>query len=192
LLEPLHRAVADSEISLRQFYPTHINRNPAVFAAGLQFAKAGGVIDFTTSTTAYDLAQGEVAAAQALALALADGILISQLTLSSDGNASLPIFSPTGQLLGLEVGKVSSLYVSVRSAVLDYQVPLPSAIAAVTSSPADVLGLQHKGRIAAGKDADILLININNLQIDSVFSKGVALVKATKAIVFGTFETKLN
>lgn len=188
LLDPLHRAIAGTELSLKQFYPTHINRNQAVFNAGLRFAEAGGVIDFTTSTTAYDLQHGEVAAAHALAQALAKGIPVSQLTLSSDGNASLPIFSSSGQLLGLEVGKVSSLYQSVRSAVMDYQVTLSNAIAAITASPADILGLVHKGRIATDCDADIVLINKENLYIDSVYAKGKLLVKAGKAVVFGTFE----
>jgi len=145
------------------------------------------LIDSTISSTDYDLQHGEVAAAQALALA--NEIPIAQLTLSSDGNASLPIFSSTGQLLGLEVGKVSSLYQSARSAVLDYQVALPDAIAAITASPSDVLGLGNKGRLAADKDADIVLININNLQIDSVFAKGKLLVKSGKAVMFGTFES---
>ncbi|MBU2222478.1 MAG: beta-aspartyl-peptidase, partial [Gammaproteobacteria bacterium] len=181
LLDPLHRAIAGTELQLSQFYPTHINRNQAIFAAGLRFAQAGGVIDFTTSTTAYDLKHGEVAAAQALALALTQGIPVSQLTLSSDGNASLPIFSSSGQLLGLEVGKVSSLYASARSAVMDYQVTLSNAIAAITSSPADVLGLHHKGRIAVDKDADIVLIDKKTLHIDSVFAKGKTMVKAAKA-----------
>jgi len=188
LLDPLHRAVAGTELTIKQFYPTHINRNQAVFSAGLHFAQAGGVIDFTTSTTAYDLQHGEVAAAHALAQALAQGIPVSQLTLSSDGNASLPIFDHSGQLLGLEVGKVSTLYQSARSAVLDYQVTLSNAIAAITSSPADILGLSHKGRIALDKDADIVLINKTNLFIDSVYAKGKLLVKSGKAVVFGTFE----
>lgn len=188
LLDPLHHAVAGTELSLKQFYPTHINRNQAVFAAGLRFAEAGGVIDFTTSTTAYDLQHGEVAAAHALAQALAAGIPVSQLTLSSDGNASLPIFSSSGQLMGLEVGQVSTLYQSARSAVMDYQVTLSNAIAAITSSPADVLGLPHKGRIKLNCDADIVLINKENLKIDSVYAKGKLLVKAGQAVVFGTFE----
>jgi len=190
LLDPLHRAVAGSELTIRQFYPTHINRNQAVFNAGLHFALAGGVIDFTTSTTAYDLQHGEVAAAHALAQALAKGIPVSRLTLSSDGNASLPIFDSSGQLLGLEVGKVSTLYQSARSAVLDYQVSLPDALAAITSSPANVLGLSHKGRVAQGKDADIVLINKSNLHIDSVYAKGQQLVKAGQPLVFGTFENR--
>lgn len=188
LLDPLHQAVNGTELSLRQFYPTHINRNQDVFAAGIRFAKAGGVIDFTTSTTAYDLKHGEVAAAQALALALEQQIPIANLTLSSDGNASLPLFNPQGELLGLEVGKVSSLYQSARTAVLDYQVSLSNAIAAISASPAAVLGLKHKGELAVGKAADLVLIHKDDLQIHSVYAKGRTMVQQQKALVFGTFE----
>ncbi len=188
LLDPLHQAVNGTELSLRQFYPTHINRNQDVFAAGIRFAKAGGVIDFTTSTTAYDLKHGEVAAAQALALALEQQIPIANLTLSSDGNASLPLFNPQGELLGLEVGKVSSLYQSARTAVLDYQVSLSHAIAAISASPAAVLGLQHKGQLAVGKAADLVLIHKDDLQIQGVYAKGRTMVQQRKALVFGTFE----
>ena len=148
------------------------------------------MIDFTTSTTRYDLDHGELSAAQALAEALDAGIPVSQLTLSSDGNASLPVYDGAGELIGLEVGQVRTLYQSARSAVCGHQVPLSTAIAAITLSPAKVLGLSHKGQIATGKDADIVLICKDNLQIDSVFAKGRCLVRAGKPLVYGTFETK--
>lgn len=188
LLEPLHQAVAGTELSLRQFYPTHINRNQALLNAGFAFAAAGAVIDFTTSTTSYDLQHGEIAAAEALAQAISHGLTSSQLTMSSDGNASLPIFNSSGQLLGLEVGKISSLWQSVRSAVSEWQVPLPTALATVTSTPANILGLAQKGRLQPGLDADLLLIRCDDLTIDSVFAKGKSLVRAGKAVVKGTFE----
>jgi len=188
LLQPLHQAVAGTELTLRQFYPTHINRNQALLDAGFAFAAAGAVIDFTTSTTSYDLQHGEIAAAEALAQAINRGIDSSQLTMSSDGNASLPIFDSSGKLLGLEVGKISSLWQSARSAVLDWRLPLPLVLATVTSSPASILGLTQKGRLQPGLDADLLLIRCDDLAIDSVFAKGRSLVRAGKAVVKGTFE----
>lgn len=188
LLQPLFDAVAGTELSLSQFYPTHINRNEALFNAGLEFARAGGVIDFTTSTTAYDLQHGEVAAAAAVARALAAGISPMQLTMSSDGNASLPIFSPDGRLLGLEVGAVRSLHHSLQSAVLEFQVPLSAALTTVTQAPAQVLGLKQKGQLAVGKDADMLLLNSHDLSIDTVIAKGRCLVKDGRPRVYGTFE----
>lgn len=188
LLQPLWQAVAGTELKLSQFYPTHINRNEALFQAGLEFAKAGGVIDFTTSTTAYDLQHGEVAAAEALARALQAGIPAMNLTLSSDGNASLPVYNNHGVLVGLEVGKVQTLYQVARQAVCELKVPLSDAITAITAAPAAVLGLKHKGRIAVAMDADLVLLNKSDLTIRDVFAKGRQLVKDGKAIVKGTFE----
>jgi beta-aspartyl-dipeptidase (metallo-type) len=189
LLQPLWQAVAGTELKLSQFYPTHINRNEALFQAGIEFAKAGGVIDFTTSTTAYDVQHGEVAAAEALARALQAGVPAMNLTLSSDGNASLPIYNSNSELVGLEVGKVQSLYQVARQAVLEHQVTLTDAITAITAAPAAVLGLRHKGHIAAGLDADLVLLHKTDLTIRDVFAKGRQLVKEGKALVKGTFES---
>lgn len=188
LLQPLWQAVAGTELKLSQFYPTHINRNEALFQAGIEFAKAGGVIDFTASTTNYDLRHGEVAAAEALARALQAGVPTMNLTLSSDGNASLPLYNNDGELIGLEVGKVQSLYQVARQAVLEYQVALTDAITAITAAPAAVLGLKHKGLIAAGLDADLVLLHKSDLTIRDVFAKGRQLVQNGQAIVKGTFE----
>lgn len=188
LLQPLWQAISGTELKLSQFYPTHINRNEALFQAGIEFAKAGGVIDFTTSTTAYDVQHGEVAAAKALARAWQAGVPAMNLTLSSDGNASLPVYNSNSELVGLEVGKVQSLYQVAREAVLEYQVPLTDAITAITAAPAAVLGLKHKGHIAAGLDADLVLLHKSDLSIRDVFAKGRQLVKNAQAIVKGTFE----
>lgn len=188
ILQPIYQAVAGTELKLKQFYPTHMNRNRRVFEAGLEFAGKGGVIDFTTSTTDFDLKHGEVAAAAALAEALAFGISPMQLTLSSDGNASLPIYNNDGDLLGLQVGSVQSLYQAARDAVQKHQVALSDAICSITAAPAAVLGLKQKGRLAAQLDADLVLLRRDDLHIDSVFAKGQLLVQHAKALVKGTFE----
>ncbi|MDX1392030.1 MAG: beta-aspartyl-peptidase [Rheinheimera sp.] len=188
ILQPIYQAVAGTELKLKQFYPTHMNRNRRVFEAGLEFATKGGIIDFTTSTTDYDLQHGEVAAAAALAEALQFGIKPMQLTLSSDGNASLPVYNNDGDLLGLQVGSVRSLYQAARDAVLKHQVSLADAICSITAAPASVLGLARKGRLIANLDADIVLLRRDDLGIDRVFAKGRPLVAAGKALVTGTFE----
>jgi beta-aspartyl-dipeptidase (metallo-type) len=188
LLQPLYDAIEGTELSIKAFYPTHINRNAAVFAAGLEFARAGGVIDFTTSTTDFDLAAGEVAAAAALAQALDAGIAISQLSMSSDGNASLPLYDAHGELQGLQVGQVSSLFAAARTAVQRYQVPLTDAIHSISATPAAILGLRHKGQITLGADADLVLLQRDDLHISDVFAKGRHMVRAGQALVKGTFE----
>ena len=59
-LELLRRVVAETEIPRTQFLPTHVNRNAWLFDEGIAWAKAGGFVDFTTSTVQAFLDDGEV------------------------------------------------------------------------------------------------------------------------------------
>jgi len=171
-LSKLTRVVEQSGIPISQFYPTHINRNEALLEAGFDYARQGGNLDFTTSTTEQIIEQGETPAAKALAMALTQGIDVSQLTMSSDGNASLPSFDEHGLLMELEVGRVSSLHQSMVDAVLIHQVPLALALASITKSPANILSLKQKGQIKVGNDADINLLDPSTLSIKRVIAKG--------------------
>jgi beta-aspartyl-dipeptidase (metallo-type) len=58
----------------------------------------------------------------------------------------------------------------------------------VTANPAKRIGLfTHKGSLAAGKDADLLILD-PELNIESVFAKGLLMVRKKEVIVKGTFE----
>lgn len=188
MLHLLHDAIERSDLPVTQFYPTHINRNGELLKAGMEWAKQGGYIDFTTSTNQKFIDDGEVPAAKALADCLDNGVPVSQLTMSSDGNASLPVFDDTGELIGLEVGRVGSLYESFVSAVLEHGVGIVDAISSVTLSPANLLKLKKKGRIAVGADADFILASKDRLLLEQVYAKGRCLVKDGRAVVKGTFE----
>lgn len=183
----LHEVGNSTDITLSQFYPTHMNRNKALLDAGIEFCKAGGTIDFTTSTTEYDLAHGEYAAANALAYCLEHGVDTTKLTMSSDGHASLPIFDDSFNLLGLEVGKEASLHTSFIQAVHEYGVSIEHALMAITSNPAKVLGL-NKGTIRIQGDADLVLLDEKTLSTKHVWSNGKLMVEQGEAIVKGPFE----
>lgn len=175
-LSILHDVATSTDIPISQFYPTHINRSRTLLEQGVVFAKAGGYIDFTTSTNEQILASGEVKAAEALALALENGVPISQVTMSSDGNASLPVFDDDGQLSDLQVGEVKSLHQSMVEAVKIYGVSLTDALASISCTPADILKLSHKGRLQVGADADINLLNADSLAVEVVYAKGKCLL----------------
>jgi len=186
-LSILHDIEQQTDISLAQFYPTHMNRNKALLDAGIEFCKGGGTIDFTTSTTEYDLANGEYAAARALAYCLDQGVDKTKLTMSSDGHASLPIFDADFNLIGLEVGKEASLHDSFVEAVNVYGVSIEDALMAITSNPADVLGLK-KGNIAINTDADLVLMDSQSLKPVHVWSQGRLMVDNGFAVFKGPFE----
>ena len=188
-IQMLHDVAEQTDIPLTQFYPTHMNRSKALLAQGIDFAKRGGVIDFTTSTNAQFLSEGEVSVVDAVHYAIAQGLALSQVSLSSDGNASLPVFNENGDCVGVEVGKVGSLFQALQALVAS-GLSLESALPLVTANAARTLKLQRKGGLSVEKDADLVLLN-TDLSIDKVWSRGQLLVDQGQALRFGTFETRV-
>lgn len=186
-LKRIEEVVEHTDIPIRQFYPTHINRNPHLFEAGIDYAKKGGWVDFTTSSIPKFLEEGEVKCSVALKRMLEAGVDISQITFTSDGQASLPDFDENGELIGLQIGKVSSLYEAVKEAVVTEGIALEVAIRVITANPATVLKLSQKGRIEVGRDADLVLLD-QDLEIDTVIAKGQVMVENKRSLVKGTFE----
>lgn len=170
-LAPLRALRDETDIPLRQLYPTHCNRNPWLFAEAIEWGKAGGWVDLTTSSFPDLLEDGERLAADGLAELLAAGVPAERITFSSDANASLPRFDGEGRLIEMRCGQIASLWQQcVRATRLG--VSLERALAAVTSNPAQALGLGSKGRIGVGQDADLLLIHARTFAIERVMSGG--------------------
>ncbi len=159
----LRQASSRWPVPISQWHPTHVNRNAALFDDGIKFAHEGGSIDLTTSSTPDFIAAGEIPAAKALAEALAAGAPIERLSLSSDGQASLPCFDAEGRLISLQVAPIASLMAAIVEAVNVHGVALATALAAATTTPAAIWGLPRKGRIAAGMDADLVLLERETL-----------------------------
>lgn len=187
-LKYLHRLVEETEIPAKQVIPTHINRSKAVFEAGIEFAKIGGILDLTTSSDPEHLDEDEVKASTGLKMLLDAGIPVEQIQFTSDGQGSLPLFDKQGRFIGLGIGSVKSLYREVQDAVQKDGVNFETALKVITSNVADNLKLYSKGRIAAGKDADVVMVDKNTLNITDVFAKGKEMVLGGKLIVKGTFE----
>ncbi|MGG6358435.1 beta-aspartyl-peptidase [Peribacillus frigoritolerans] len=187
-LSLLHTIADKTNIPIRQLHPTHINRNEKLFKAGINYAKRGGFVDFTTSTIPQFLDDGEVKCSIALRIMLEEGIPVEQITFSSDGQASLPFFNNHGEYAGLQVGKVSSLYHEVRDSVLEEGIPLETALKVITTNPAQVLKLSTKGSIQTGNDADIVLLQKETFAIVTVMAKGQVMVDKGIPLIKGTFE----
>ncbi|MBL0641421.1 beta-aspartyl-peptidase [Aeromonas veronii] len=170
-LAPLRALRDKTDIPLRQIYPTHCNRNPWLFAEAIEWGKAGGWVDLTTSSFPDLLEDGERLAADALVELLAASVPAERITFSSDANASLPRFDGEGRLIEMRCGQIASLWQQcVRATRLG--VSLETALTVVTSNPAQALGLGSKGRIGVGQDADLLLVHDRTFAIERVMSGG--------------------
>lgn len=183
---PLFKIVEGSELTLRQFLPTHINRNDYIFEDAKTYGLKG-YVDITTSSYPY-YPDEEVKPATALRLLLEAGVPAEHITFTSDACGSLPGFDPaTGELIKMETGQPSSNLRELRDAVMVEDVPLETALRVLTSNPARILKLKQKGNIAAGLDADLLLLD-EDLKIHSVFALGVRVVENGNLLKKGTYE----
>lgn len=110
------------------------------------------------------------------------------MTFSSDGNGSMPLFNEKRQIVGLGICSIKSLYDEVKHAVFSEGIPIEEALKVITSNTADLFKLHNKGRIEEGKDADIVLVDKETLEVRTVISRGKILMKDGKVLKYGTFE----
>lgn len=186
-LRPLEELVGAGDLPRTQFLPTHCGRSEEVFEAALRWAAAGGWVDLTTSAAPRSGGAAELGAAGALRR-LREAGLLGRATCSSDGQGSLPRFDSGGSLVGLQVASCSSLWESIREAVIGEGLPLGEAAAAVTANPARILKLRGKGRLAVGGDADILLVEPGSLAIRSLAARGRIVLRDGSPLARGAFE----
>jgi len=185
-LEDLRDVINNSEVPIKQFLPTHMNRNPYLFEDCIKYVKEGGYADFTTSTTPEFLADGEVKCSVAMKRILDECGSLDNITLSSDGQGSLPEFDSEGNLVRLKIGSCDTLYPAVKEAVVEEGLALETVVKTITSNPANIYKL-NKGYVKPGRDADLVILD-ENLDIDSVIAMGKIMIHEKEHLVKGTFE----
>lgn len=187
-LSYLSKMLQETDLPVSQVVPTHINRSEKVFHAGIQFAKLGGFVDLTTSSDPEFLEEDEVKASIGLRRMMEEGISIDQIMFSSDGQGSLPMYNKVGELIGLGIGSVQSLFREVKDAVKKDGVKLEDAIKVITSNPARALKLNSKGKIEKGMDADVVIIDKDQFKIVNVIVEGREALSEGNLLIKGTFE----
>lgn len=187
-LKKLYEITANGEIPKAQFLPTHINRNQALFKEGISWAKAGGRMDITSGVSPASGSTHAVKPSTAVKIALDEQVPLAAITMSSDGNGSMPIFDAAGNTIGVGVADQKSLFTEFHDMVQQEQISLSDAIQVLSTNVAKALKLYpQKGCIAAGSDADFLLID-QDFTLTDVWARGQHMVENTQARVKGTFE----
>jgi len=181
----LYEAVEKSELKLTQFLPTHINRNDYIFEDSKEYGKQG-YIDITSSSYPF-FPEYETKPSKAIAELVKAGVPLEHITMSSDGGGSLPSFDSEGRLEKLVTGDTRSILEEITAVSREEGMEFEKALCVSTSNPARILGLNTKGIIAEGMDADLVLLDPED-RVYHLTAMGCFMIKDAKSIKKGTFE----
>ena len=188
-LDLIERVVDETEIPVTQFLPTHCNRNAMLFERAIAYVKRGGYIDLTANEDIdyWETICDEVRVRKAIRRLLDEGADMSHVTMTSDGQGSLPMFDAAGKYMGLGVGRARSLLREIQDCVLHGELALEQVLPIITANPAKLLKLKGKGVLEVGADADLCLLKQEDLSVDTVLAKGQIMVQGGEAKVLPTF-----
>lgn len=174
-LEDIIEIVEEAYLPIKHFRPTHLDCNPKT---ALRFMELGGWADFTAEPSKTDELYDVMQKAG-----------IEHLTVSSDSNGSIPVWNEArDQVVAVKVGGMDPLYEIIRNLVVDFNVPMETAIQLITSNVARALELYpEKGTVRPGSHADMVLLD-ENLHIDTVMAMGKLMMKDKQLLVKGAFE----
>lgn len=165
-LAPLRELIEEFEIDPCWLYPTHVERDEKLMLEAIELAKQGCFVDI-------DVVDGGLE--RWFKFYLENGGTPDRLTVSTDASIASP----------------RNLHEQIRECVLGGYA-LEQILPPVTENTARVLRLEHKGRLAAGKAADLLVLDKKTLEIKHVVSAGRHIVAGEKLLVKENFLDESN
>jgi len=147
VIDQVFELVEKDHIPVKHFRPTHMGRHQE---AVVKLTRLGGYADITAKPGGFGFFP-----------ALAKEADSRRLTISSDGNGSMPRWNADrSSIVGITMGRVTNLHAVMRELVGSGAMALEEFLPFVTRNTAESLDLfPRKGSIAAGSDADIVLLD---------------------------------
>lgn len=168
--------VEETDLPITQFRPTHVANQ---YESALEFAGKGGYIDFTADVNDSKLIAETM-----------NKVDLKQITMSSDSNGSFPIWSKDLKIIGMGIGKMETLFSTVKEMIVNEHVDITKALSIITCNVADALLLKNKGRIQKDNDADIVLLD-QDFNITDVWANGNEMIRDNKVVVKNYYQYDL-
>ena len=165
-------------LARHHFSPTHTGREPKLFEQAIEFAKKGGVIDITSGGGNY------YPFVECVQRTLKAGVDRARITMSSDGNGSMPKFE-NGLMVAIVAAPVNANHQMLKEMTAN-GIDFETALMMTTSNVADSLGVKE-GRLAVGLKANICVLK-DGYDIDTVMARGTIWVKDGKSVKLANFE----
>ena len=175
------KVIKDYEFPVHYFSPTHCARTKDLFDEALKFQKMGGNVDITSGGSKFAPLH------EVVAYGLENGLNLERLTMSSDGNGSVPKFNENGELVGYGCASCASNLDVLQALVRNKILNIEDTLALMSKNVAKYLNLSQKGEIKVGNDADFCVFD-EELNLYDVIAKGEFCVKDEKVVKKGFFE----
>ncbi|MFP4185900.1 MAG: beta-aspartyl-peptidase [Thermoplasmata archaeon] len=184
-LDPLLEAIEQTDTPIEQLAPTHVNRNERLLEQSVEFAKKGGYIDITVGEPSDGPGERPSSTVKDL---LERGVPADRIKLSTDAGGSLPEFDEDGELIGMRSASPIHLREVFKRMVQEENISIENAVRFTSTNIAKQLKFLEKGSIEEGKDADILLLNEDTLEIEHVIARGELMIEHGGPVKYGTYE----
>jgi beta-aspartyl-dipeptidase (metallo-type) len=161
-LKLLRSLIDDYDAIPATLYPTHVERDEALMREAIALSHRGSFVDI--DTTNEDLPRW-------LKFYLDNGGDGCKLTLSSDASITSP----------------HNLYGQIRDCIVEHGFEIGQVLRLATENPSEVLKLNSKGKIEAGRDADLLVLRERSFEIKEVILRGRRVIQDGRAVIAERF-----
>lgn len=169
-MKPLFKAVDSGELPSSVLLPTHVSRNENLLDQAIHWVeKKGGFIDFTAGEKSIHYLKD----------ILKKEHLLDNITVSTDGCGSLPVFDKDGNLEVIKSAPVDTLMRTFRLLV-KADISVEKTLKPLTYNPAKIFGLLEEGigQIKVNGLASFVIMSGDSMEITHVFGSGRLLYKA--------------
>ncbi|MGB3862530.1 MAG: beta-aspartyl-peptidase [Candidatus Aminicenantaceae bacterium] len=185
-LEMFFRLIEETEIPITQLIPTHCNRTPELLEESIQFIQRGGYMDLTADLDPDPPEVGHISVATAIRTCKEKNAPLTNITISSDANGSLPVFDKDGNLAGLTIATQKSLLANFKYLIQEQILGIPETARLFSTNTAAFYKLEHKGKIKVGNDADLVFLD-EKWDLSGSIAKGQKMMWGGELLVKGTF-----
>ena len=159
--------------------PTHVTRKYDVFESCLKFLEYGGQIDITAGSDSSP-AHKSCGSVDALEIIYKKYGSLERVSMTSDGNGSMPIWDELGNMIGIGKGSSKVLLSDLKKATQRGVIPFEETLRTMTTTPAANYGLKNSaGKIIENGIANFAVLD-DNLDLASTILNGKTVWHNTK------------
>lgn len=159
-----------SDLSIKQFIVTHINRSAKLLEEAVKFAKLGGIVDITTGISPELGIRDSILPHDALEYILEKSVSLDNITFSSDSGGFRSVYDNNLKINNYLLSS-ETLFKMISKCVKEKKIELSEVLRTITSNVARIWNLKNKGEIKPYKDADLVLLD-QEFNVKKVICRG--------------------